>query len=78
MARLCMITVPGLVVKHHWSRVHDRLLDEFPLVTDVLPTTKPGTLLIVYDGRAELDAWFQAMLQTTLGRHALAGKQSSA
>jgi hypothetical protein len=52
-----MITVPGLEVKGDSLPVHDLLLDEFPKVTDVLATTIPETLLIVYRGRAEIDAW---------------------
>jgi hypothetical protein len=47
MPRLYMITVPGLEVKSDWRIVHDRLLDDFPLVDDVLPTTTPETLLIL-------------------------------
>jgi hypothetical protein len=56
-----MITVPGLEVKSDWRIVHDRLLDDFPGVDDVLPTTSPETLLIVYRGRAEIDAWLEAL-----------------
>jgi hypothetical protein len=39
MAKLCLITVPGLDVRADWRTVHDRLLDDFPKVTDVLATT---------------------------------------
>jgi hypothetical protein len=44
MPRLYMVTLPGLDVKSDWRVVHDRLLDDFPKVSDVLPTTTPATL----------------------------------
>jgi hypothetical protein len=55
--RLCMITVPGLRVASDWAVVHDRLLDDFPDIRDVLATTIPGTLLLVYEGEADDGAW---------------------
>jgi hypothetical protein len=63
-----MITVPGLEVKSDWLPVHDLLLDEFPKVTDVLATTTPATLLIVYHGRADIDAWLGGVTEAVLGR----------
>jgi hypothetical protein len=42
-----LITVPGLEVRSDWRPVHDRLLDEFPAVTDVLATTIKETILVV-------------------------------
>jgi hypothetical protein len=66
MPRLYMITVPGLEVKSDWRIVHDRLLDDFPLVDDVLPTTTPETLLIVYRGRAHVDEWLDALAEGVL------------
>jgi hypothetical protein len=59
MAHLCQLTMPGLDVRSEWRLVHDRLLDDFPAVTDVLATTMPGTLLIVHQGRPE-DAWLDS------------------
>ena len=56
MQNLCQITVPGLEVAADWRLVHDRLLDEFPEVTDVLATTMKGTILILYGGPAHADA----------------------
>jgi hypothetical protein len=67
-ARLYMITVPGLEVKSDWRIVHDRLLDGFPDVDDVLPTTTPETLLVVYRGRAEIDGWLDALSEAVLHR----------
>ncbi len=63
-----MITVPGLEVKSDWRLVHDRLLDDFPTVDDVLPTTAPETLLIVYRGRAAIDEWLDALSAGLLHR----------
>ena len=68
MPRLYMITVPGLEVKPDWLPIHDRLLDEFPEVTDVLPTTIPETLLIVYEGRAEVEAWLHGVSDAVQAR----------
>jgi hypothetical protein len=68
MQRLYMITVPGLEVKSDWAIVHDRLLDDFPRVTDVLATTMPATILIVYRGRAEIDGWLDTVSDTILCR----------
>jgi hypothetical protein len=68
MARLYTITVPGLEVRSDWRVVHDRLLDEFPKVSDVLPTTTPETLLIVYRGRAEVDDWLDVVSEGVLLR----------
>jgi hypothetical protein len=64
MQRLYMITVPGLQVKSDWAMVHDRLLGDFPRVTDVLATTTPATILIVYQGRPEIDGWLDTVSDT--------------
>jgi hypothetical protein len=68
MPRLYLITVPGLTVASEWAPVHDRLLDDFPEVTDVLATTMPATLLIVYEGDANVDAWLQGISDGVLSR----------
>jgi hypothetical protein len=73
MPRLYMITVPGLEVKSDWRVVHDRLLDDFDKVDDVLPTTTPETLLVVYRGRARVDEWLDAMSEGVLLRRMRAG-----
>jgi hypothetical protein len=39
--KLYSLTLPGLDVRSDWRVVHDRLLDDFPAVDDVLPTTTP-------------------------------------
>jgi hypothetical protein len=63
-----MVTVPGLDVRSDWLPVHDLLLDEFPKVSDVLATTIAETLLIVYSGRDDIDAWLGAVNEAVLLR----------
>jgi hypothetical protein len=73
MSRLFMLTVPGLEVASDWGAVHDRLLDDFPGVTDVLATTMTATLLIVYEGDADVDAWLEGISDGILSRRLSAG-----
>jgi hypothetical protein len=70
MSKLCMITVPGLRVSSDWRRVHDRLLDEFPEVTEVLATTIEETILVVHEPPApeNADRWLDAVGETILYR----------
>ena len=68
MPQLLMLTVPGLEVKSDWAPVHDWLLDGFPQITDVLATTLTGTLLIVHEGDAEVDAWLDGISEAILIR----------
>jgi hypothetical protein len=65
--KLYLITVPELEVSSHWRAVHDRLLDEFPEVTDVLATTTKSTVLIVYQGMPDADGWLETVSETILG-----------
>jgi hypothetical protein len=71
--RLFMLTVPGLRVASDWAAVHDRLLDDFPGITDVLATTMTATLLIVYEGEASVDAWLEGVSDGILSRGISAG-----
>jgi hypothetical protein len=71
--KLYMVTVPGLRVTSDFSAVHDRLLDDFPGIVDVLPTTIKATLLIVYDGRPNLGAWLERAGDAVLWRSTRAG-----
>ena len=73
MTRLYMLTVPGLQVKSDWAAVHDRLLDDFPQVTDVLATTMTATLLVGYDGEADVDAWLDGVGEAILTHRVRAG-----
>jgi hypothetical protein len=66
MPQLYMLTVPGLSVKSDWAPVQGRLLSDFPEVTDVLPTTMAETLLIVYEGEANIDGWLEGVSNAVL------------
>ena len=73
MSRFSQITVPGLHVPSDWRTVHDRLLDDFPRIADVLPTTMPGTILIVYKGAPDVDGWLESVSGAVLARRGGAG-----
>lgn len=70
MPRLCLIMVPGLDVSSDWRLAHDRLLDEFPEVTDVLATTMKETILVVYEHAApgKPGRWLDTVSEALLGR----------
>ncbi len=78
MPQLYMITVPGLEVRSDWGAVHDRLLDDFPSITDVLATTLASTVLIVYDGRVDVDSWLDSISDAILSRRHRAHRESFA
>jgi hypothetical protein len=63
-----VLTVPGLRVASDRAAVQDRLLDEFSAITDVMATTIPATLLIVYEGDAKADAWLEGISDGILSR----------
>ena len=66
--KLYSLTLPGLDVRSDWRRVHDRLLDDFSTIDDVLPTTTPATILIVYEGAAQIDSWLDSIAEAILSR----------
>lgn len=66
--KLYSVTLPGLDVRSDWRAVHDRLLDDFPAIEDVLPTTTAATILIVYEGSALLDTWLDSIDEAVLSR----------
>lgn len=66
--KLYSITLPGLDVPSGWRAVHDWLLDVFPEIDDVLPTTTPATVLIVFRGSAQADGWLQSIDEAIRGR----------
>lgn len=76
--RLYLVTVPGLDVKSDWRLVHDRLLDDFPEVTDVLATTVAATILIVYDGTAQPSGWLDSMSDSIRSRKLATGAPTGA
>ena len=61
-------TLPGLDVRSDWRVVHDRLLDDFPAIDDVLPTTTTATILVVYEDSAQIDGWLEAIDEAILSR----------
>ncbi len=77
MSQLYLITVPGLQVNCDWAAVHDRLLDDFPRVIDVLATTMPATLLIIYEGDTDIDAWLDGLSDAILGRRIRAARAAT-
>lgn len=67
MQRHCRITVPGLSVEH-FSTARRRLLADFPEVHEVVATTAPATVLVLYSGSEDLDAWRGALLDSVVTR----------
>lgn len=65
--KLCFITVPGLQVGD-LRLVHDRLLDEFEDMAEVLPTTMKETILVVAGDAASDDRgrWLDTVSETIL------------
>jgi hypothetical protein len=55
--QICELEVPGLRAATSLGRARAVLRRRFPGVTDVLATTRPGTLLLVYEGDEELERW---------------------
>jgi hypothetical protein len=64
MQRLCRISVPELSIKSDFTLARQRLLTGFPNVHEVVATTAPGTLLVLYSGPDEADAWYNALLDS--------------
>src|SRR6267378_3441617 len=65
MQRLCRITIPGLSIESDFAAARERLLADFTNVHEVIATTAPATLLVLYSGRPEADAWVDALLDST-------------
>jgi hypothetical protein len=70
MQRLCRITVPGLSIESDFTAARERILSDFPNVHEVVATTAPATLLLVYTGADEADSWYGALLDSIATRHA--------
>jgi hypothetical protein len=68
MQRLCRITVPGLSLKWDFAAARQRLLSDFPDVHEVIATTAPATLLVLYAGEDDVEAWLDALLDTVAAR----------
>jgi hypothetical protein len=67
MPRICRITVPGLSVKRDFEAARERVLADFPLVHELIATTAPATLLVLYSGPDEVDAWLDSLLDSVAG-----------
>jgi hypothetical protein len=76
--KLYSLTLPGLDVRSDWRAVHDRLLDDFPAIDDVLPTTMAATVVIAYRGSAEVDGWLGSIDEALLSRRLRSARHSSA
>jgi hypothetical protein len=68
MQKLYEITIPGLSMKTDFPAVRHRLLADFPDVVDVLAMITPGTVLVVYRGKEEIDAWIDALAESVATR----------
>ncbi len=77
MPQLYMLTVRGLQVKSDWAAVHDRLLDDFAKGIEVLATTMTETLLIAYEGDADVDRWLEGVSEAILSRRLRAATRRS-
>jgi hypothetical protein len=67
--RLCRITVPELSIESDFTAARERILGDFPNVHEVIATTAPGTVLLIYAGADEADAWYIALLDSIATRH---------
>lgn len=72
MQRHCKITVPGLSMNRDFTAARERLMAEFPNVHDVVATTAPATLLVLYSGREEVDSWLDALRHPVTRSHGAA------
>jgi hypothetical protein len=55
-------------VKWDFAAARARLLNDFPDVQEVVATTAPSTLLVLYRGDDQVDAWLDALLDTIAAR----------
>jgi hypothetical protein len=78
MHRTCRITVPGLSIKTEFAAARERVLANFPEVREVLATTAPTTLLVVYSGPAEPDAWYDALVDSVTSDRGPGGRMAPA
>jgi putative intracellular protease/amidase len=66
------ITVPGLSVKRDFTAARERLLADFPDVHEVVATTAAATLLVLYSGQEDPDAWVQTLRELVTGHRVTA------
>jgi hypothetical protein len=75
MRKLYEITIPGLSLKADFPAVRHRLLADFPYVVEVLAMTTPSTVLVVYVGEDEVDAWIEALSDSVATRRMSLGNR---
>ena len=74
MQKLYEITIPGLSIKVDYPAVRHRLLADFPDVLEVLATTTPGTVQVVFRGEEEIEAWLDALSDSVATRRMALGR----
>jgi hypothetical protein len=57
-----------------YPAVRHRLLADFPHVLDVLAMTTPHTVLVVFRGDAEVNAWLDALSESVATRRISLGR----
>src|SRR6476646_4728195 len=55
------IKVPGLSMKQDFKAARERLMNDFPMIEDVIATTAPETVLIVASDPIDVDAWQETL-----------------
>src|ERR1700684_693836 len=71
MRRCYEITIPGLCLRSEFPAVRARLLADFPGVLTVdaaVAAPSSPTILLVYVGEAEVDAWIDALSDAVVSR----------
>jgi len=66
------ITVPGLSLKRDFKAARQCLLADFPNVHEVIATTAAATLLVLYSGPEDPEAWVQTLRELVVGRRVTA------
>jgi hypothetical protein len=74
MSKLLEITIPGLSMKADYPAVRHRLLADFPSVLEVVATTTPATVQIVFRSQEELNAWLDALSDSVATRRMALGR----
>ena len=72
MQSICRISVPGLRVERDFEDARERLLTGFPDIREVIATTAPATLLVLYAGAPEVDSWLDVLLDSVQASRARA------
>jgi hypothetical protein len=77
MQRVCRITLPGLSISWDFTVARERLLAEFPEIHEVIATTAPATLLLVYSGPPDVDAWYETLVSSIAASGSPARRKAS-